>query len=127
NEVPSGGYSGSRTPSLAVAPQVNPPYYSEVPQTAPSLNVVPSLRQPYRMRNDYQKDIQQTPSLGTIPPSVAAALALTDLRPRGIEPPLRWEYGLTTRVLYPAFLTPTRVWVVTDAKAGVALNKVDKK
>ena len=79
------------------------------------------------MRNDFQKDIQQSPSLGTIPPSVAAALLLSDLRPRNVEPPVRWEYGMTSRILYPAFLTPTRVWAITDAKIVTALNKIDKK
>ncbi len=51
----------------------------------------------------------------------------TDLRPKNVEPPLRWEYGFTTRILYPVFLTPTRVWAMTDSKIVTALNKIDKK
>jgi outer membrane protein assembly factor BamB len=125
-EMPTGGYGGNRTPSLAAVQRVNPPYFSEVPQSAPSLNTLPSLRQPYRLRNDYQKDIQQSPSISTIPPSVAAALALTDLRPRGIEPPVRWEYGLTSRILYPLVLSPYRIWAVTDDRVMTAMSKVDK-
>lgn len=125
-DVPTGGLSGTKTPSLAALPRVTPPYTIEGQPTSPSLNPLPSLRQPYRMRNDFQKDIQQTPSIGTIPPSVAAALALTDLRPRGVEPPLRWEYGLMSRVLYAPLLTPMRVWLATDDRTVLALAKVDK-
>jgi outer membrane protein assembly factor BamB len=126
-QAPVGGMTGSRTPSLSALPHITPPYTLTNEIYAPSISVLPSLRQPYHLRNDFQKDIQQTPSLGTIPPSVAAALALTDLRPKTIEPPLRWEYGLTTRILFPLFLTPTRVWAATDGRMITALNKVDKK
>lgn len=126
NEVPVGGLGGTRSPSLAALPKVTPPYSLEGQPSSPSLSTVPSLRQPYRMRNDYQRDIQQSPSIGTIPPSVAAALALTDLRPRGVEPPIRWEYGLTTRVMYPPLLTPYRVWLATDDRFVIALSKANK-
>ncbi|HJZ53822.1 MAG TPA: PQQ-binding-like beta-propeller repeat protein [Gemmataceae bacterium] len=126
SEIPVGGMTGTRSPSLAALPRVTPPYALEGMPVSPSLNPLPSLRQPYRLRNDFQKDIQQSPSISTIPPSVAAALALTDLRPRGVEPPLRWEYGLTSPVLYPPLLTPFRVWVATDDRSVIALSKVDK-
>ena len=126
-EAPIGGVTGSRSPSLSALPRVTPPYTLANEISTPSVNVLPSLRQPYRLRNDFQRDIQQTPSIGVIPPSVAASLALADLRPKNIEPPMRWEHGLTSRVLYPPFLTPTRVWAVTDAKTIIALNKIDKK
>jgi outer membrane protein assembly factor BamB len=126
-QAPVGGMTGSRTPSLSALPRMTPPYTLTNEVYSPSLNVLPSLRQPYRMRNDFQRDIQQTPSLGTIPPSVAAALKLTDLRPKPIQPPLRWEYGMTSRIVFPAFITPTRVWAITDGKQLTALNKVDKK
>lgn len=126
-EAPVGGFTGSRTPSLSALPRVTPPYTLENQSYTPSVNVLPSLRQPYRLRNDFQKDIQQTPSIGVIPPSVAASLALADLRPRNVEPPQRWEYGFTTRVLFAPYLTPTRVWAVTGDNAVVALNKRDKK
>jgi outer membrane protein assembly factor BamB len=54
---------------------------------------------------------------------VAASLLLSDLRPKAVEPPLRWEYGLTARILYPVTLTPTRAWVITEGNLVVALNK----
>lgn len=126
-EVPTGGMSGSRTPSLAVMPRVTPPYKLEGEPMSPSLTTLPTLRQPYRLRGDSARDIQRTPSIGTIPPSVAAALTLADLRPRGVEPRLRWEYGLTSRVLFTPSLSPSRLWLVTNTKNYLALSKVDKK
>ncbi len=126
-QAPIGGTTGSRTPSLSALPRITPPYTLENEHMTPSLGVLPTLRQPYRMRNDFQKDIQRTPSLSTIPPSIAAALALSDLRPQNVQAPPRWEFGLTSRILFPLFLTPTRVWAATDAQLLTALNKRDKK
>jgi hypothetical protein len=126
-EAPIGGFSGSRTPSLSALPRVTPPYTLDTDLNSDTLNLLPSLRQPYHLRSDFQKDIQQTASIGTIPPSVAAALALSDLRPKSIQPELRWEYGFTSRVLYPVTLTPTRVWATTDSREVISLSKIDKK
>lgn len=126
-EAPTGGFTGSRSPSLSALEKISPPYTLDRGLSSPSLTPVPSFRQPYHLRTDAMRDIQQTPSIGTIPPSVAAALLLSDLRPRNVQPQLRWEFALTTRILYPPFLTPTRVWVVTDGQILTALNKKDKK
>jgi outer membrane protein assembly factor BamB len=125
-EVPVGGITGARSPSLQTLPSVVPPYDLGNRARSPSLSPVASLRQPYHLRTDSSRYIQQTPSLSTIPPSVAAALALTDLRPKGVEPPLRWEYGLNARVLYPLVLTPTRVWAITEGNVVIALNKLSE-
>ncbi len=122
-ETPTGGYAGSKTPSLSVLPSVVPPYSLDNRAPAVSLNTLPSLRQPYKLRQESGKYIQQTPSLGVIPPSVAASLILSNLRPNAVEPPLRWEYGLTSRILYPTILTPTRAWVITDDNIILAINK----
>jgi outer membrane protein assembly factor BamB len=125
-EMPSGGYSGARSPSLAALPSVTPPYTLEGAPISPSLTTLPSLRQPYRLRNDFQRDIQRTPSVSTIPPTVAANMALTDLRPRAVEPTLRWELGTRNRVIYPLVLTPYRVWGMGENRYVVALSKADK-
>lgn len=124
---PAGGMTSARSPSLAAMPRVSPPYTLQGQPTSESLQIVPSLRQPYHLRNDARQNIQPTPSIGTIPPSVASALALTDLRPRGVEPSLRWERGLNSRVQFPVLLTPLRVWAVTDTRMVMALSKVDRK
>lgn len=126
-ELPVGGVTGTRSPSLAVLPKVTPPYTAEGGPFSPSLVVVPSMRQPYHLRDESGKFVQRTPSVGTIPPSVAAAMALTDLRPKGVEPTLRWEMGLAGRVLYPLTLTPSRVWAVTDDRSVFAVAKVDRR
>ena len=123
-----GGAAGSKTPSVSALPSVVPPYSLDQRAPAPSLAAPASLRQPYRLRPEGSRFIQQTPSLSTIPPSIAASMLLADLRPKGVEPKLRWEYGLTARVLYPVILTPTRVWVLTEGEIVLALNKnYDKK
>lgn len=126
-EAPTGGFTGSRTPSLSALPKVTPPYTLDANIDTPSLDTLPTLRQPYRIRNESGKDIQQTASIGTIPPSVAAALALSDLRPKNVEPHVRWEFGSTSRILYPVFLTPLRAWIFTDDHVATGINKIDKK
>ena len=125
-DAPIGGMAGSKTPSLAVTSRVTPPYIREGTPPVYSLVVVPSLRQPFHMRDESSKDIQRTPSLSTIPPSIAASLALSDLRPRGVEPKLRWEYGMTSGVAFNLTQTPQRIWAVTENRGFVALSKVDK-
>lgn len=122
-EAPVGGVTGSRTPSVSTLPSVVPPYSLGNRAPSPSMNSLPSLRQPYHVRLEAGRYVQQTPSLGVIPPSLAASLLLSDLRPKGVAPPLRWEYGLTARILYPLHLTPTRVWAVAEGNLVIALNK----
>jgi outer membrane protein assembly factor BamB len=122
-ETPVGGFAGSKSPSVSTLPSVVPPYSLGNRSPAPSMNTLPSLRAPYHVRLESGKYVQQTPSLGVIPPSIGASLLLSDLRPKAVEPPLRWEYGLTARILYPLHLTPTRVWAVTEGNTIVALNK----
>lgn len=122
-QTPVGGTTGSRTPSLYALPSVVPPYNLEMRSPSPSLGTLPSFVPPYRLHSDAGKYVQQTPSLGVIPPSVAASLMLADLRPKSVAPPLRWEYGLTARVLYQPNLTPTRVWTVLEGETTLALGK----
>lgn len=126
-EVPTGGFTGSRTPSLATLPKITPPYTLDSDVATPSLDTLPSLKKPYRIRNETAKNLQQTASIGSIPPSVAAALALSDLRPKTLDPTVRWEFGTTSRILFPVSLTPLRAWIFTDSREAIALSKVDKK
>ncbi len=122
-EAPTGGISGTRSPSLAAVPRVNPPYGLDTRAPAPSLATLPSVQPPYHLRTESSKYIQQTPSLSTIPPSVAAALALTDLRPKAYEPAQRWEKGLTARISYPLHITPGGVWAVLDGDTLILMGK----
>lgn len=126
-DAPIGGYSGSRTPSIQSMPRITQPYTLDSDINNDSINLLPSLRRPYHLRNEGNKDIQQVASIGTIPPSIAAALALSDLRPKGVTPGLRWEFGATSKVLFAVALTPLRVWVTTDSRQMISLSKIDKK
>ncbi|HUR53750.1 MAG TPA: PQQ-binding-like beta-propeller repeat protein, partial [Gemmataceae bacterium] len=123
--VPTGGLSSSRSPSLAVTPSVSPPYSLDIAPRTPALSTINSMRQPYTLRGENAVNIQHTPSLSTIPPSVAAALALSDLRPKGVAPRTQWELGTTNRVLYQPLVTPRRVWGASDGRMVVALSKFD--
>lgn len=125
-EVPMSGLGGTRTPSLAVTDRVTPPYSLEDQAVSPSLAVVQSLRQPYRLKDESSRYVQRTPSVVSIPPSVAAALALADLRPRGVAPPVRWEYGLGSRVRFTPTQSPGRLWLATTDRSFLALSKADK-
>ena len=124
--VPSGSFTGSTTPSLAAAQTVNSPYYLESGARTPELLTVPSLRQPYRIHGSDGQLIQKTASVGVIPPSVASALALSDLRPKGVQPTKLIELSLTSRILYPLLLTPLRAWAATDADELIAASTKDR-
>jgi hypothetical protein len=125
--VPTGGMSSSRSPSLAVSQSVTPPYSLDTATRTPALATMNSLRQPYTLRSENTANIQHTASLSTIPPSVAAALALSDLRPRGVTPKVLWELGTTNRVLFPPLVTPRRLWGAAEGRQVVALAKNDGK
>ncbi|MCS6864160.1 MAG: PQQ-binding-like beta-propeller repeat protein [Gemmataceae bacterium] len=122
-QAPVGGATGQRTPSVSTLPSVVPPYSLDNRAPAPSLNTLASLRQPYHLRLESGRYVQQTPSIAMQMPSVSSSMLLSDLRPKPIEPPLRWEYALTARILYPPNLTPTRVYAVTEDNIVVAINK----
>lgn len=119
--VPAGGYSGTPTPSLTVVPTVNPPYVRESGVGTPSIGIMPSLLPPYRLTGSGSR-VQQSASLVSIPPSVAAALALSDFKPKSIQPEKVLEVGLMSRILYPILLTPLRAWAATDNDTIVAVS-----
>lgn len=123
--VPAGGLSSSRSPSLAVTQSISPPYTLDVDARTPALATMNSLRQPYTLRGENTANIQHTASLSTIPPSLAAALALSDLRPKGVAPKTLWELGTTNRVLFQPLVTPRRLWGASDGRQLVALSKID--
>ncbi len=117
--------TGSRSPSLAVVPTVSHPYTLDGQHRSPSLNVMHSFRPPYRLSHDFDRNVQRSPSIASIPPSVAASLALTDLRPKAVQPTLRWEFAMTQRVLFTPVLAAGRVWLVGEGRAVFALNQLD--
>ena len=48
-EMPVGGITGGRSPSLSALPRITPPYTLDHEVYSPSVSVLPSLRQPYRI------------------------------------------------------------------------------
>ena len=100
---------GNQTPSMNSLPRLSPPYTLEYRSlyATPNLAVVPSLRQPYNFRPDYLQFNQLTPSISTIPPSVARANELANLRPKPIGPTQEWLYSLSTRSVGEPLLTAT--------------------
>jgi outer membrane protein assembly factor BamB len=133
-----GGLSAlNRTPSLSVLPTVTPPYTMAQRRlhATPSLSVLPTLRRPYQYKPDYMQFNQRTPSINVLPPSVARALELSNLRPRGIQPTQEWSYGAAARLRFPPVrvtgLSENRVgqrylldrlWFTTDGPIGGALT-----
>ncbi len=137
---PPGGLSGlQRTPSVSVLPSVTPPYTMATRKlhATPSLNVLPTLRQPYRFKPDYMQFNQRTPSVSVLPPSVARAFELANLRPKGIQPVQEWSYGTPARLRFPPVrvvgrseergnpaAVVNRLWLTTDGPVGVAVSAV---
>jgi outer membrane protein assembly factor BamB len=141
--VGMGNSTANQTPSMSALPRVSPPYtlgYRSLYAT-PNLTVVPSLRQPYNFRPDYMQFNQITPSISTIPPSIARANELSNLRPRPIGPTQEWLHSLGSRVVGELLLSaayartpdgrtylidtyPHRLWM---AGAGTTIEAVDAK
>lgn len=129
------------TPSLSALPRMSPPYTLEFRSlyATPNLSVVPSLRQPYAFRPDYLQFNQMTPSISTIPPSVARANELANLRPRPLGPTQEWLFTLGGRSAGEPFLmaayartpdgktyllhnVPHRLWL---AAAGTSVEAIE--
>jgi hypothetical protein len=136
-EPAAGLTTQQRTPSLSVLPTVTPPYTlsKRFLHPSPSLAVLPSLRQPYQFKPDYMQFNQRTPSVTVLPPSLARAYELANLRPKGIEPTQEWAYGAAARLRFPPVrvsglsqdLTRPRVvldrlWLTTDGPVGLAVS-----
>lgn len=121
------GVDMGRTPSLQSLPRVTPPYRIEGQPVSPSLTSVGSLRPPYQIRTEAGRYTQQTASLSTLPPSVSAALMLTDLRPKSGGPEPWGELDMSLRALYPPLLTPKRVWIFGENGEVQSINRLTEK
>ncbi len=126
-----GSESLQRSPSLAVVGSVLPPYRvfdrsGRYVTKFESLSTVSSLRQPYSLYDPSFGQHQRTPSVAAIPPSVAAVYELSNLRPRGIEPSLRWILGSSSPIRYQPLVTKQRIWMFTDSSNVSAFTIEDK-
>ena len=136
----TGVYQGQHTPSVSVLPTITPPYTlsNRGLSSTPSVTVVPSLRQPYRLKPDFMQFNQRTPSVQSLPPSVAQAYVLANLRPRGIQPTELWIHTSTRRYMNQPVLSDndgvttvidkasvSRVWLTTDSSTIEGVDKRD--
>jgi len=133
-----GGLAGlNRTPSISLLPTVTPPYTLSGRRlhASPSISVLPSLRRPYQLKPEYMHNNQRTPSVSVLPPSVARAFELANLRPKGIQPTHEWSYVTPARLLFPPVRVTglsgnqvgarsliDRLWFTTDGPVGGALS-----
>lgn len=129
-----------RTPSVSLLPSVTPPYTlaNRRLQATPSVSILPTLRQPYQFIPDYMQFNQRTPSINVLPPSVARAFELANLRPKGIQPTQEWTYGAPARLRFPPVRVAglfgsaagprsllDRLWFTTDGPVGGAVSAVN--
>lgn len=126
-----GALPSQRAPSLSILPTVRPPYRvfddtGKYITNSVSLSTVHSLRQPYSLKDPTGAHQQRTPSVSSIPPSVAAVYELSSLLPRSLAPKTRWAFGSTVRLTYAPLSTNFRIWMVGDSPFVQAYLKEDK-
>jgi outer membrane protein assembly factor BamB len=119
-----------RTPSLATAASMLPPYRAfddrgHYLYRTESLSLAGSLRQPYTMKSPTGQ-IQRTPSVVVLPPSVAAVYEKMTYLPTGPSPKLNWVYGSTVRMTHPPLLTRQRLWSATESDRLLAVLREDR-
>lgn len=121
------------TPSINSLPRVSPPYSAHQYSLTPSISMLPTLRQPYRYRPEFLRYNQRTPSISTIPPSVARVAELANLRPKPVEPVPVWTLLTSRRVTFQPMLTHPigslehpQVWYTTADKMIYSVYKKDR-
>jgi outer membrane protein assembly factor BamB len=119
-----------KSPSISAMPSVVPPYTIHGLNKVESLSILPSLRQPYKLKPDSLTYNQYSPSLAVIPPSIARVHELSNLRPQGIRPTMAWSIGTKQRITSDPVLvepksqlTAPRVWITEAGKNFVALSQ----
>ncbi|MCZ2341523.1 MAG: hypothetical protein LC104_06965 [Bacteroidales bacterium] len=127
------GGGGNLTPSISALPRVSPPYTAHYYSVTPSISTLHSLRRPYQYRPDFLRYNQRTPSISTIPPSVARVAELANLRPRPVEPIPVWTLHTSRRVTFQPMLTNPigslerpQVWYTTADKMIYSVYKKDR-
>lgn len=127
------GGSGSLTPSISALPRVSPPYSAHNYTLTPSISMLSTLRRPYRYRPEFLRYNQRTPSISSIPPSVARVAELANLRPRPVEPIPVWTLHTSRRVTFQPMLTHPvgslehpQVWYTTADKMIYSVYKKDR-
>jgi outer membrane protein assembly factor BamB len=72
---------------------------------------------------------QLSPSIATIPPSLARVYELSNLKPPPFQPKQLWVFGTTAKVYHPPLFVPdnkrssARLWVTEDGTTIQAMNR----
>ena len=128
-----------RSPSLSTLASVVPPHTLHGLNKVESLSILPSLRQPYKLRPDYLTYNQRTPSISVIPPSAARVHELSSLRPAGVRPRRDWTVLTEQKITHEPVLLelpptsspmkgepesrPTyRIWITESGKNFISLS-----
>ena len=116
--------TNQRSPSISTLSSVVPPYTTQGLNKVESLSMLQSMRQPYKLHPDHLVYNQYSPSIAVLPPSVAHAYELSNLRPQGVKPQLAWTIGTKQKIAYDPILvasksqiTSPRVWI-TESSAN---------
>ncbi|VTR96834.1 outer membrane protein assembly factor BamB family protein [Tuwongella immobilis] len=99
--IGSGSEGENKSPSLAVLPSLRPPYTVDTGSRTESIVILESLRQPYLP----PRKGTRTPSIAVIPPSIARAETLNDIRGTNYGADKVWKYASPRRVTSSPLLT----------------------
>jgi hypothetical protein len=124
------GMTHQRSPSIAVLPSVTPPYElkdrnGQLIQRTDSLTPLNTMRYPYQLKDGEGRYIVKTPSVTVIPPSVARAFELNDIRPKQLAPTKEWSYQATSRIAFEPVLAGPRMWLTFQTSRALAFDRVD--
>lgn len=124
--------SSQVSPSVNVLPSVTPPYQLRDRNglnilKSESLTPLNSLRHPYRIYDAEGRYVVKSPSVSVIPPSVARAHELNDIRPKGLEPNRIWRYEATNRIAFAPTITGPRLWLTFHSARALALDRLENR
>ena len=118
------------SPSIGLLPSVVMPYEFKdrnglsILRTE-SISTLNSLRQPYQIKDGEGRYVVKTPSITVIPPSVARAYELNDIRPKGLSPTKIWRYEATSKIAFEPILAGARMWLSFESPRAIAIDRVD--
>ena len=120
----------NRSPSIGAMPSISHPTLFSLNKVE-SLSMLKSMRQPYKLNPDHLTYNQYSPSIAVLPPSVARAHELANLRPEPVKPRLAWVVGTKQKIATDPVLvqsmsqvTAPRVWITEAGKNFSAVSQL---
>ena len=90
-----------------------------------SLTPLNTLRQPYQIKDGEGRYVIKTPSVTVIPPSIARAFEMNDIRPKGLTPTKIWRYEATGKIAFEPILAGARMWLTFESPRALAIDRLD--